>query len=106
MQLKLAGLAERSQNSQSFREASSKSGVLTRSNAPPYFAATGHLSYVSRPIVRSLGSGVGAARLHARRTRRRSISPASLFGSGRPVATYIGVRALPCRGPVRVGICD
>jgi len=28
--------------------------VLTRSNAPPYFAAIGHLSCVSRPIVRSL----------------------------------------------------
>jgi Phosphodiester glycosidase len=28
----------------------------------------------------------------------------ALFGGGRPVATYIGVRALPCRSPV--GFCD
>jgi Phosphodiester glycosidase len=34
------------------------------------------------------------------------ISPAVVFGSGRPVATYIGVRARPCRGPVSVGFCD
>jgi hypothetical protein len=34
------------------------------------------------------------------------ISPALLFGSGRPAATYIGVRALPCRDPVSVGFCD
>jgi hypothetical protein len=29
-----------------------------------------------------------------------------LLGGGRPVATYIGVRALPCRSPVNVGYCD
>jgi hypothetical protein len=29
-----------------------------------------------------------------------------LLGSGRPVATYIGVRALPCRSPVNIAFCD
>ena len=29
-----------------------------------------------------------------------------LLGGGRPVATYIGVRALPCRDPGSVGFCD
>jgi Phosphodiester glycosidase len=29
-----------------------------------------------------------------------------LLGGGRPVATYIGVRAPPCRNPVNVGLCD
>jgi hypothetical protein len=33
------------------------------------------------------------------------IPAAVLFGSGRPVATYIGVRALPCRTPVNRGFC-
>jgi hypothetical protein len=32
------------------------------------------------------------------------ISPAVLIGSGRPVATYLGLRALPCRSPVSVGL--
>jgi Phosphodiester glycosidase len=33
--------------------------------------------------------------------------PATLLsGSGRPVATYIGVRALPCGSPVGIGFCD
>ena len=34
------------------------------------------------------------------------ISPAVLIGSGRPVATYLGLRALPCRSPVSVGFSD
>src|SRR5262249_50076115 len=34
------------------------------------------------------------------------ISATALFGGGRPVATFIGVRALPCRSPVNVGFCD
>jgi exopolysaccharide biosynthesis protein len=34
------------------------------------------------------------------------IPPAVLFGSGRPVATYIGVRAPPCRSPLNIGFCD
>src|SRR5262249_22136529 len=29
-----------------------------------------------------------------------------LLGGGRPVATYIGLRALPCRDPGSVGFCD
>jgi hypothetical protein len=29
-----------------------------------------------------------------------------LLGGGRPVATYIGVRALPCRRPVNIAFCD
>src|SRR5262249_30638530 len=29
-----------------------------------------------------------------------------LLGGGRPVATYIGVRALPCRDPGSVRFCD
>ena len=29
-----------------------------------------------------------------------------LLESGRPVATYIGVRAPPCRSPVNMGFCD
>ena len=29
-----------------------------------------------------------------------------LLGGGRPVATYIGVRALPCRKPVNIAFCD
>ena len=29
-----------------------------------------------------------------------------LLGGGRPVATYIGVRALPCRSPVNIAFCD
>jgi exopolysaccharide biosynthesis protein len=32
------------------------------------------------------------------------IPATALFGGGRPVATYIGVRALPCRSSV--GFCD
>ena len=34
------------------------------------------------------------------------IPAAVLFGSGRPVATYIGVRALPCSSAVTAGFCD
>jgi hypothetical protein len=34
------------------------------------------------------------------------IPPAVLFGGGRPVATYIGVRALPCSSAVTAGFCD
>ena len=29
-----------------------------------------------------------------------------LLGGGRPVATYIGVRALPCRKPANIALCD
>jgi len=29
-----------------------------------------------------------------------------LLGGGRPVATYVGVRALPCRSPMNIGLCD
>src|SRR6516162_7262039 len=29
-----------------------------------------------------------------------------LLGGGRPVATYIGVRAPPCSSPVSIGFCD
>ena len=34
------------------------------------------------------------------------ISPTILIGSGRPVATYLGVRALPCRSTGSEGSCD
>ena len=34
------------------------------------------------------------------------ISAGVLLGGGRPVATYIGVRALPCRSPVNIAFCD
>ena len=34
------------------------------------------------------------------------IPPGVLLGGGRPVATYIGVRALPCRRPVNIAFCD
>ena len=34
------------------------------------------------------------------------ITATSLLGGDRPVATYIGVRALPCRNPSSAGFCD